>query len=356
VDIQTSVLGADLATPIGIAPTAYHRLVDPDGEVATARGAGTAGALYVVSMFASRTIEDIAAAATGPLWLQLYWLYRRDVVADLVRRADRAGYGAFVLTVDVPRLGRRRRDMRNAFAIGGDIGAVNIDDAVMSLTHRRDAHQSAIATHTAHTFDPSLSWDDLAWLRQQTSRPLVLKGILTGADAARAVRVGVDAIVVSNHGGRQLDGVAAGIDALPEVVAAVDGACPVLVDGGFRRGSDVFVALALGASAVLLGRPVLWGLSTGGADGVAGLLGLAGTELEHTMALAGRRSLAEIDASAVDAAPATPASWPPANPATPPTGPATPPANPATPPAGPASPPAAPSTPAAVAKPEVTGG
>jgi 4-hydroxymandelate oxidase len=297
-DPTTSLLGAALATPVGIAPTAYHRLVDPEGEVATARGAGAAGALYVVSTFASRTLEDIAAAAAGPLWLQLYWWRRREVMVDLIGRADRSGYRALVLTVDTPRMGRRWRDIRNGFAIDPAIAAVNVDPALMSSTHHAVTGGSALAAHSAEAFDPSVTWSDLAWLREQSALPLVLKGILTREDAARAVDAGVDAIVVSNHGGRQLDRVAASIDALPEVVDAVAGACPVLVDGGIRHGSDAFVALCRGASAVLLGRPVLWGLAVAGAAGVADLLRMAGTELVHTMALAGRPRLTDIDSSA----------------------------------------------------------
>jgi 4-hydroxymandelate oxidase len=299
VDTSTTLLGAPLATPLGIAPTAYHRLVDPDGEVATARGAGATGALFVVSMFASRTVEDIAAAATGPLWLQLYWLHQRDVMAEVLARADQAGYQALVLTVDVPRLGRRRRDIRNAFTVGGGVVAANIDPSVMAPVYSRSPGRSALAQHTAQTFDPSLSWRDLDWIRARTDRPLVVKGILTGADAVRARDAGVDAIVVSNHGGRQLDGAVASLDALAEIVSVLDDEYPVLVDGGVRRGTDAFTALALGARAVLLGRPPLWGLAVGGADGVAGLIRLATLELEQAMALTGRVRLADIDRSAV---------------------------------------------------------
>jgi len=297
-DPTTSLLGAGLAMPVGVAPTAYHRLVHPDGEVATARGTGAAGALYVVSTFASRTLEDIAAAAGGPLWLQLYWWRRREVMVNLIERAARCGYRALVLTVDTPRMGRRWRDVRNGFAVASDIVAVNIDPALMGVTHRAQAGRSALAEHAVEAFDPSVTWSDLAWLRERSALPLVLKGILTAEDAAHAVDAGVDAIAVSNHGGRQLDRVPASLDALPEVVDAVAGACPVLVDGGIRHGSDVFVALSRGASAVLLGRPVLWGLAVGGADGVTDVLRMVGTELVHTMALAGRPRLTDIDRSA----------------------------------------------------------
>jgi 4-hydroxymandelate oxidase len=299
VDTAVSLFGARFATPLGVGPTAYHRLVDAEGEVATARGAGAAGALFVVSVFASRTLEDIAAAAGAGLWLHLYWFRRRDVMAGLVRRAADAGYGALVLTVDAPRIGRRWRDMRNGFAIDADIAAVNIDAAVMALTHHSDEGRSAIAEHAAQSFDPTVTWADLAWLREQTSLPIVLKGILTAEDAALAVEHGVDGIVVSNHGGRQLDNAVASLDALPEVLDAAGGAVPVLFDGGVRRGTDAFTALALGARMVLLGRPPLWGLAAGGADGVEGLLRTTTEELAHAMALAGRPRLADLDRSAV---------------------------------------------------------
>jgi 4-hydroxymandelate oxidase len=299
-DTSVSRFGTTYATPIGVAPTAYHRLVDPEGEVATAAGAGAAGALFVVAMFASRTIEDIAAASTSGVWLQLYPLRRRDVMRSLAERAERAGYGAIMLTVDVPRMGRRWRDMRNGFAIGADVAAVNIDPAVMAESHRRDrGGTSAIARHTAGSFDAAMSWDDLAWLRGCTRLPLVLKGILTAEDAALAVDHGADAIVVSNHGGRQLDGAVASLDALAEVVDAVHGARPVLFDGGVRRGADALAALAIGARMVLLGRPPLWGLAAGGADGVAGVLRTATQELAHAMVLAGRAALPGLDRTAI---------------------------------------------------------
>jgi 4-hydroxymandelate oxidase len=298
-DTSTTLLGSPLAAPVGVAPTAYQRLVHPDGEVAMARGAGEAGALFVVSMFASRALEEIAAAASGPLWLQLYWLHRRDAMAGLVERAERAGYAAVVLTVDVPRLGRRRRDMRNGFAVPDSARAVNLDATLMAAAHRADAGESAVANHAALTHDASLTWADLVWLRGVTALPIVIKGILTGADAALAVAHGAGAVVVSNHGGRQLDGAAASLVALPEVAAAVAGRVPVLLDGGVRRGSDVFAALALGADAVLLGRPPLWGLAVDGAGGVAAVLRTVAEELAHTMALAGRPTLADVDHSAV---------------------------------------------------------
>ncbi|UWP84971.1 alpha-hydroxy-acid oxidizing protein [Dactylosporangium fulvum] len=299
VDTSVELFGTRFATPLGVAPTAYHRLVDSDGEVATARGAGAAGALFVVGMFASRTLEDIAEVSTSELWLQLYWLRRRDVMAALIRRAEQGGYGALMLTVDVPRMGRRWRDMRNGFAVGGDVAAVNIDPAVMASSHHRDAGRSALAQHAAQQFDATVTWADLAWVRAQSRLPLVLKGILTAEDAALAVEHGADAVVVSNHGGRQLDGAVASLDVLAEVVDAIGGACPVLFDGGVRRGADALAALALGARMCLLGRPPLWGLAARGADGVEGVLRTTTEELAHAMALAGRPALGALDRSAV---------------------------------------------------------
>lgn len=298
-DLATSLLGDPLAAPIGIAPMAYHRLVDPDGEVATARAAGEAGALFVVSVFASRTLADIAEAAKGPLWLQIYWFRKREVMLDLTERAAAAGFRAIVLTVDTPRVGRRLRDLRRGFAVPPGVSAVNIDPAVMVGTHLHQAGVSAVEQHSKEQFDPTVDWDDLAWLRDRTGLPLVLKGVLTAEDARRAVDHGVSAVVVSNHGGRQLDGAVASLDALPEVVEAVSGRCPVLVDGGFRTGSDILKALALGATAVLVGRPVLWGLACGGADGARDVLELLTTELEEAMVLSGRPRLADIDRTLV---------------------------------------------------------
>lgn len=198
---------------------AYHRLVDPEGETATARAAGRAGALLVAGIFASRTLEDIAAAATGPLWLQLYWLRRRDALAALVDRAGAAGYRAQVLTVDAPRVGRRLRDARNGFAVPPGIRAVNLDAGLTAASHRADAGASGTEAHAREQFDPSLTWADLAWLRERSTLPLVRQGILTAEDARLAAEHGVDAVVVSNHGGRQLDGALPSLAALPEVAA-----------------------------------------------------------------------------------------------------------------------------------------
>lgn len=292
-DTKSRILGADLPSPIGIAPMAYQRMVCDEGEVATAKGAN--GALFIPSIFASCTLEDIAAHATGPLWLQLYWLQHREALAELVKRAEAASFRALVLTVDAPRIGRRLRDMRNDFAVPPHIRAVNLDPSLMAAAHDADG----VAKHARQTFDQTITWADLEWLKGLTGLPLVLKGVLSPDDAELAVRHGVDAIVVSNHGGRQLDRGVPSLRALPAIVDRVAGRCPVLFDGAVRNGRDVFAALALGATSVLIGRPVLWALAAQGADGVSALLGNLTEELENTMALAGRPTIASITRSAL---------------------------------------------------------
>ncbi|MFD8594344.1 alpha-hydroxy acid oxidase [Kitasatospora sp. NPDC059646] len=298
-DQRLTLLGSRLQTPIGIAPMAYHQLFHPEGEVATARAAGRAGALMVAGIFASRTLESIADAATGPLWLQLYWLRRRDALAALVERAEAAGYRALVLTVDAPRIGRRLRDARNGFAIPAHVRAVNVDQAVMAASHRAGHGSSGIADHAKEQFDPTLTWADLGWLRERTRLPIVLKGILTAEDARLAAEHGVDAVLVSNHGGRQLDGALPSLAALPEVAAAAGPNLPVLLDGGVRTGTDVALAVALGARAVLIGRPLLWGLAVDGERGAAQVLDLLKAELDDAMALLGRPRLADLDRGVV---------------------------------------------------------
>jgi 4-hydroxymandelate oxidase len=237
-------------------------------------------------MMSSSPLEEVAAVG-GTLWFQLYLLRDRGQVAELVRRAEDAGCRALVLTVDVPRLGRRLRDMRNGFALPPEITAANLRDEAAQLVRRPAAGASGVALHTNEAFDPSLSWADVTWLRERTKLPLVLKGILHPDDARRAAEYGVSAVVVSNHGGRQLDGAVASVTALPGVCEAVDGRCQVLLDSGIRSGTDVLRALSLGASGVLLGRPALWGLASGGARGAAQVLSLLADELTNVMTLAG---------------------------------------------------------------------
>jgi isopentenyl diphosphate isomerase/L-lactate dehydrogenase-like FMN-dependent dehydrogenase len=232
-----------------------------------AHGAGAAGTVLVVSTLATCSLEEVAAAAGGPLWFQLYVYRDRRVSEALVRRAEAAGYRALVLTVDMPRLGRRERDERNHFTLPPHLQMRNfLDEGLQDMPVAESG--SALRAHAAAQIDPSLTWEALDWLRAITRLPIVLKGILTAEDAALAVAHGAAGIVVSNHGGRQLDGVPAGIEALPEVVAAVSGGSEIYMDGGIRRGTDVLKALALGARAVLVGRPALWALTVGGAEGV----------------------------------------------------------------------------------------
>ncbi|HEY8987109.1 MAG TPA: alpha-hydroxy acid oxidase [Streptomyces sp.] len=297
----TTLLGSPVASPVGIAPMAYHRLVHPEGELATVRAAGEAGALTVTSTFASVSLEETAAEATGPLWLQLYVLRQREVTESLARRAEAAGYRALVVTVDTPRMARRERDLRNAFALPPGITPVNLP-APQGL-HEGRPGVSLLAEHAAVHHDAAFTWRDLGRLRSVTGLPLVLKGVLTAQDARRAADLGVDGLIVSTHGGRQLDGVVAALDALPEVVAAVGGHCEVLVDGGVRRGTDVLKALALGARGVLVGRPVLWGLAVDGAHGAAHVLSLLVAELDEAMALSGRPRLDLIGTDLLQSAP-----------------------------------------------------
>ena len=290
--LGTTLLGAGLSAPILIAPTAYHRMAHPEGELATARAAAAAGAVYVVSTLATTRLEDVAAASSGPKWFQLYVHKDRGFTRSLVERAEAAGYLALVLTVDAPLLGRRLADERNLFTLPAGLTMANLT-GVAGLGSTLE-EQSMLARYVASRHDASLTWKDLAWLRELTSLPILVKGIVRGDDAALALDHGVSGVVVSNHGGRQLDGAPASIDALPGVVAAVGGRCPVLFDGGVRRGTDVLKALALGAAAVLVGRPILWGLAVDGAAGVERVLEILQNELSMAMALAGCASVGDI--------------------------------------------------------------
>jgi len=287
--------------PILVAPTAFHGLVHPDGETGTARGAAAAGTIMVVSAIATRTIEEIAAAVAAPRWFQLYVWKDREVTAELVKRAARAGYRAICLTVDTPLLGRREKDERNSFTLPPGIGIANVRPAGLDGMPESE-HGSAFAKYVKEMLDPAVTWRDLVWLRSLTSLPIVVKGIMTMEDAKIAVEHGVEGIVVSNHGGRQLDSTPATLDVLPEIVEAVRGRAEVFMDGGIRRGTDVLKALALGARAVLVGRSPLWGLALGGAEGVHAVLEHLRREFALAMALSGRSSLGQIDRSMVQRA------------------------------------------------------
>lgn len=287
-DLRTSVLGDQVSMPVLIAPVAGHGMAHPNGECATARAAGEMGTLMAVSTDSTLSLEDVAQAASGPLWFQLY-IYTYDEARQLIRRAEEAGYEAIVLTVDAPRLGRRERDLRNDFqTYNTSAFAGAFKGNANHLVGRSDGEEAR------QYIGDTLTWEVISWLRSETKLPLILKGIVTAEDAELALEHQVDGIIVSNHGGRQLDGTIASIDALPPVLNAVAGRCEVYLDGGIRRGSDILKALSLGARAVLIGRPVIWGLATAGQEGVRGVLEILRDELELAMVLAGCPTIESI--------------------------------------------------------------
>ncbi|MBI2614241.1 MAG: alpha-hydroxy-acid oxidizing protein [Gemmatimonadetes bacterium] len=290
VDPATTVLGQRVAFPVLLAPTAFQSLVHPEGERASARAAAAAGTIAVVSTMSGYRLEDVAAASPGPKWFQLYCYRERDVTRRLVERAEAAGYGAICLTVDLPRVGNRERDLRNRFSLPPTVRPRNFEDFV----DLEGQPNEVFFEYIQRLVDPSLTWDAVDWLRSITRLPVLLKGILSPADATRAADHGVAGIVVSNHGGRQLDGVPATIDALPEIVQAVGGRAEVLVDGGVRRGTDVLKALALGAKAVLIGRPYVYGLAVDGEAGARRVLEILKAEFELALALAGCPSARDV--------------------------------------------------------------
>ncbi|HET9425567.1 MAG TPA: alpha-hydroxy acid oxidase [Gemmatimonadaceae bacterium] len=295
IDTAIRLLGRDHAHPILLAPTAYHKLVHRDGELATARGAGAMRTPMIVSSFATTKIEDIGRAATSPLWFQLYVQPDRGFTRALVERAEGAGCQALCLTVDTPVLGARNRETRIGFRLPAGMTRANLEDLnrdVAAATHRPPEGQIYSAV-----LEPRLTWKDVEWLRGFAKVPVLLKGILDADDARQAMESGVNGIIVSNHGARNLDTVPATITALPRVAEAVGGRMPIIVDGGIRRGTDVLKALALGASAVAIGRPYLYGLAVNGSAGVSHVIEILRTELEMAMALTGRTTIAAIDRS-----------------------------------------------------------
>jgi L-lactate dehydrogenase (cytochrome) len=317
---STVVLGERVATPVILSPTGMAGLSWPKGEVTAARGAHEAGTIYTLSTHSSCSIEEVAAGAPGPLWFQLYVWQNRDLTRSFVERAHAAGYKALLLTVDVPVISRRERDLRNGFTIPPRVTARNVVDTLRrarwvrrvlmgqsrltlaNLVGAPGAPRTDIVTLAGvanRQVDPSISWADLAWFRSLWSGPLLLKGVMTAADARRAVEHGVDGLVVSNHGGRQLDGTRATIEALPEIVDAVHGRLEVLLDGGVRRGADVVRALALGARAVMVGRPYLYGLAISGQAGVRRALEILANEIDHVLALSGVPRVADLEPSLV---------------------------------------------------------
>ncbi len=295
-DLRTTVLGTPVSFPVIVAPTAMQRLAHPDGELAMARGTEAADTLMIVSTTATTPLEEVMRASMGPKWFQVYIYTDRGATEALVSKARDVGYTALVLTVDAPILGRRERDIRNGFTLPVGLRIANAvasgeqHDRVPTATD--DA--SGLMQHFRGLHDPSLTPRDIQWLRDVSGLPVLVKGIVRGDDAQRAVDHGASGIIVSNHGGRQLDTSVATARVLREVVGSVAGQVEVLVDGGIRRGTDVLKALALGARAVLVGRPPLWGLAVGGAEGVTQILDLLRCEFDAAMALAGCRSLDDI--------------------------------------------------------------
>jgi isopentenyl diphosphate isomerase/L-lactate dehydrogenase-like FMN-dependent dehydrogenase len=281
VSTATSVLGTAISMPLIVAPVAFQRLVDPEGEVAMARAAAAAGTIMCLSTLATAHPSEVAREAPpAPRWFQLYCFRDHGVTRSMIDEAIDCGYDAIALTVDAPRAGRRERDFRTGFAVPANVSAPAVAAAVGS--ERPISPQEVF-----ELVDPTLSWDALEALASDCSVPILLKGIQTGADASLAVEHGASAVVVSNHGGRQLDGVPATLDILPEVVEAVGGRCEVLMDGGIRRGTDAVTALALGARAVLAGRAPLWGLAVGGEEGARKVLEILRSEIELALVLLG---------------------------------------------------------------------
>ncbi|XP_010641839.1 hydroxyacid oxidase 2 [Fukomys damarensis] len=287
VDTRTTIQGEEISAPICIAPSGFHRIAWPDGEMSTARAAQAAGTCYITSTYASCTLEDIVAAAPrGLRWFQLYVQTNWELNKQLIQRAESLGFQALVITVDVPVPGKRRNDIRNQ---------VDLKLNLMLKDLRSPEEKNFIPDIQLSSINSSFCWNDLSWFQSITQLPIILKGILTKEDAELAVKHKVQGIIVSNHGGRQLDEVPASIDALMEVVTAVKGKIEVYMDGGVRTGNDVLKTLALGAKCIFLGRPILWGLACKGECGVEEVLNILKTEFHTSMVLAGCRSVAEIN-------------------------------------------------------------
>lgn len=293
-DLTTTLFGEKIAIPILIAPAAFQAMADPEGEIATAKGANACQTIMTLSTLSNKPVEEVVKATAFPVWFQLYVYKDRKATHDLIQRAELAGCKALVFTVDAPYLGKRDADMRNLFALPAGLIAANMEAAGAGEVSRK-LGTSGLMEYFIQKIDPALTWQDIDWLKSITTLPIILKGIGCAEDAKLAVECGVDGIIVSNHGGRQLDTVRSTIRVLPEVVEAVEDRLPVLIDGGIRRGTDVLKALALGAKAVLIGRPILWALAVNGSQGVQNVLTILKKELRLAMALTGCRTLAEIN-------------------------------------------------------------
>ena len=315
VDLSTTILGSRSSLPFALAPTGFTRMTHHDGELAVARAAGRLGIPYTLSTMGTRSIERVASVASGPLWFQLYVWRDRGLAKELIDRARAAGYDALLLTVDVPVPGARERDLRNGLTIPPSLGLRTFwegarhphwwwrfltGDAVsFECVSDRAAKPSGVMAFLAAQFDPTVTWDDLEWIRDSWDGPFVLKGVVDPHDARRAADAGVTGIVVSNHGGRQLDGSPSTIEVLPDIVDAVGGRLEVLLDSGIRRGRDIVAALALGASACLVGRAYVYGLGAAGEPGVAKTIELLSAEVRRSMQLVGARTVADLEPSIV---------------------------------------------------------
>jgi 4-hydroxymandelate oxidase len=296
--IGTTLLGVWRSSPVLVAPMAFQRLAHADGELAVARAASAVGASLVLSTLSTVAMEAVIAATTSPVWFQLYLYKDRSQTEALVHRAEAAGVEALVLTVDAPLIGRRERDVRNRFHLPAGFHAENLLGTGMEDVLER-TEGSGLAQYVSEVIEPNLGWEDLAWLVGLTRLPVLVKGVCHPDDARRAIDHGVRGVIVSNHGGRQLDTAPATIEVLPGIADAIAGRVDVLVDGGIRRGTDVVKAKALGASAVLVGRPFLWGLALGGEAGVRAVFDHLHGELDLALALCGQRSFAAVDRSLI---------------------------------------------------------
>lgn len=296
-DLSTTILGQSLSAPILIAPMAFQCLANSAGEVATAKAGTSLGIGMVLSTLATKSMAEVTTA-NPQTWFQLYIHRDRNLTRALVEYAYNCGAKALCVTVDAPLLGKRERDTHNQFVLPTGMELANLSNLTdLDIPQRQG--ESGLFAYFAEQLDPGVTWKDLAWLRSLVPIPLVVKGILRPDDAIRAVEVGADAIIISNHGGRQLDGAIATIDAIAEIVAAVGDRTEILMDGGIRRGTDILKALALGAKAVLIGRPILWGLAVAGETGVQHVIEILRDELSLAMALSGCANLGDIDRSLV---------------------------------------------------------
>ncbi|KAK9879805.1 hypothetical protein WA026_006864 [Henosepilachna vigintioctopunctata] len=293
-DLSTIIQGEKISIPIGISPTAMQRMAHPDGEIANVKAAEAMGTIYTLSTLSTSSIEEVAEAAPNCIkWFQLYIFRDRNVTRNLVMRAEKAGFKALVLTIDSPLFGIRLLDVRNQFTLPPHLSLRNFGNIAHSKFDD-SADGSKLTAYVNSLFDDTLNWDDVKWLKSITTLPIILKGILTAEDAYLAVDSQVSGILVSNHGARQLDGTLASIDALEEIVNAVNGKLEVYLDGGIRDGTDVFKALALGAKMVFIGRPALWGLTHNGKEGVKKVLNIIKNEFDKALALCGCCNVGDI--------------------------------------------------------------